>query len=513
MNKMHIASILKSGIKKFGGIIIITLFLSSIVYSSAPPKVSVGKDILFFPINRYPPEEWNKTYGGYGCCTSVFQTNDNGYVITGYYYSDVFLLKLDEWGNDIWLRTFGGKGLDWGMYVQQTSDNCFIVIGLTRSFGSGETDVWLLKTDEDGQELWNCTFGGEKLDEGHSGMETDDGGYIILGVTQSFVPEKNDYWVIKTDKDGIETWNYTYGGIGWDLGMSIQQTHDNGYIMTGATDVSPDGSHQIDLGLIKIDSEGMLVWEKTFGTQRFQDQGLSVKQTSDGGYVLTGVIKAFQDSWKGGDAWLIKTDPQGNKEWDKIFGGFESDVAVSVIETSDQGYVVLGKTDSFGAGKYDLFLMKLDNEGDELWDITFGGNRNEECMGSNSVQQILHEGYIIVGATESFGDSKIGHGPWVIKVAEPTLMVQLSGGFGLSATIENHGSIDLSHVNWCVNISGPLVFKTNFEGVIELLPAQSIANIDSIPIFGFGPVVIRLTSGGIGKVAKGFVLGSFIILH
>jgi len=351
----------------------------------------------------HPPEEWNKTFGGYGYCTSVFQTDDQGYVITGLLSSDVFLLKLDKWGNDIWLRTFGGRGLDWGMYVQQTSDNGFIVIGLTRSFGAGDADVWALKTDENGRELWNRTFGGEKLDEGHASMETDDGGYIILGVTQSFVPEKNDYWVIKIDKDGIETWNYTYGGIGWDLGMAIQQTNDYGYIMTGATDVSPDGSHQVDLGLIKIDGEGRLVWEKTFGTRRFQDQGLSVRQTSDSGYIATGVIKASQDSWEGGDAWVIKTDSQGNKEWDRIFGGFESDIGVSIIETGDQGIVLLGKTDSFGSGEYDLFLLKLDRDGNELWDLTLGGNRNEETMGSSSVQQIFNDGYILVGATESFG--------------------------------------------------------------------------------------------------------------
>jgi hypothetical protein len=366
-----------------------------------------------------PFEDWNKTYGRYGYGCSIQQVNGNGYIITGMASQDIFLKRIDNEGNEIWNKEFGGNGLDMGFCVQQTIDNGFIIFGTTGSFGAGETDVWLIKTDTNGNMQWNKTFGGANLDQGNSGQQTNDGGYVIIGITKSFVSEKNDYWIIKTDVDGNEIWNVTVGGIGWDVGLDIQQTNDGGFILTGIKDVSPTGSHQVDVGLEKIDSNGNLEWEKTFGSvSRRQDQGFSVKQATDGGYIVTGVIDADSDSVENGDLWIIKTDNKGNKQWDKIYAGSNSDVGKSVYQTSDGGYIVLGMTDSYGAGKYDLILLRLDANGNQIWEKTFGGEKDDTIFfGPKSIIQTSDNGFIVIGSTESYKHSPtIGPAIWVIKI-------------------------------------------------------------------------------------------------
>jgi len=434
--------------KKIIGILVCTLLIiCTYCNASNIKKLNTNERKLFFNddlnFTRFlsfndPNEEWNKTYGKNGYCCSVDEINDEGYIITGVQGRDIFLTKLDENGNELWTKKFGGDRQDLGFCVQHTSDNGFVIIGVTNSFDVGDGDVWLIKTDEYGNMMWNRTFGGEKLDEGHSGQETIDGGYVILGVTKSYVEERNDYWLIKTDEDGIEMWNTTIGGIGWDVGISVQQTNDEGYILTGIRDVSSDGSHQVDVGLEKIDANGNIEWEKTFGSiYKRQDEGISVRQTNDGGYIVTGVIDADQDSIEGGDLWLIKTDSEGNKQWEKTFGGSGSDVGMSVWQTNDDGYIVLGMTDSFGAGGYDILLLRIDSNGYELWDMTYGGNKDDIIFfGPNSVQQTKDGGYIAVGATESYKNTpSIGPVPWVIRISafenqrpdKPTITGHTSG--------------------------------------------------------------------------------------
>ncbi|AEB68868.1 transglutaminase-like domain-containing protein [Methanothrix soehngenii] len=394
---------------------------------AVPEESSVAMDVTADVDDRIVSEveTWSKTFGGaendWGM--SVQQTLDSGYIITGWTssfgagYNGLWLIKTNDHGNKLWDRTFGGAECDEGDSVQQTLDGGYIIMGNTESFGAGNNDLWLIKTDDHGNKLWDRTFGGADWDWGSSVQQTSDGGYIITGSTFSFDEAGDrdlwliktgdrDLWLIKTDDQGNKLWDRTFGGAGHDEGNSVQQTLDGGYIIMGYTESFGAGSS--DLWLIKTDDQGNKLWDRTFGGA-YGDDGSSVQQTFDGGYIITGGTSSFDEAGDG-DLWLIKTDAEGNKLWDRTFGGAYGDDGSSVQQTLDGGYIIMGNTESFGAGNNDLWLIKTDDQGNRLWDRTFGGAGHDE---GNSVQQTLDGGYIIMGYTESFGavDSDL----WLIK--------------------------------------------------------------------------------------------------
>jgi hypothetical protein len=352
-----------------------------------------------------------KTFGGssddYG--NSVQQTTDGGYIITGSTHSfgnggdDVWLIKTDSQGNEEWNQTYGGSSYDYGNSVQQTTDGGYIITGNTHHYGNSQDDVWLIKTDSQGQEEWNQTFGGSSgVDIGHSVKQTNDGGFIITGENNSHGNGNDLVWLIKTDSNGSEEWNQTFGGNNYGKGYSVQQTTDGGYIITGWTDSFGNGDYNV--WLIKTDSNGNEEWNRSFGSTQV-DYGFSVKQTTDDGYIITG-------SWYIFDVWLIKTDSQGSEEWNQTFGGshMSGEEGKSVQQTSDGGYIITGSTHSYGNGGSDVWLIKTDLQGNEEWNQTYGGSSDDY---GNSVQQTTDGGYIITGWTESFGNG--GGDVWLIK--------------------------------------------------------------------------------------------------
>jgi len=202
-----------------------------------------------------------------------------------------------------WTRTFGGSNSDYGRSVQQVSDDGYILTGSTASFGNDSYDVWLIKTDAQGNEEWNRILGGSDDDLGSSIQQTADGGYIITGWTNSFGNGNYDVWLIKTDSQGNEEWNQPMGGSDFDRGYSVQQTADGGYIITGET--KSFGNGESDLWLIKTDAQGNEEWNQPMGGSDF-DRGYSVQQTTDGEYIITGWTKSFGNG--NDDAWLIKVE-------------------------------------------------------------------------------------------------------------------------------------------------------------------------------------------------------------
>jgi len=348
---------------------------------------------------------WTRTYGGssYDYGESVAQTSDGGYIVAGYTYSfgaggyDVYLVKTDAVGDTIWTRTYGGFDVDFGYSVAQTSDGGYIVAGETYSFGAGGSDVYIVKTDAVGDTLWTRTYGGSDYDYGRSVAQTSDGGYIVAGYTGSFGAGSRDVYLVKTDAVGDTIWTRTYGGSDNDYGNSVAQTSDGGYIVAGGTESFGAGSY--DIYLVKTDGLGDTIWTRTYGGSD-DDYGLSVAQTSDGGYIVAGVYD-YNFGTGTGDVYLVKTDGLGDTLWTRTYGGSSDDRGYSVAQTSDGGYIVAGVYDyDFGTGTGDVYLVKTDAVGDTLWTRTYGGR---DFDWGNSVAQTSDGGYIVAGFTHSFG--------------------------------------------------------------------------------------------------------------
>jgi peptidoglycan/xylan/chitin deacetylase (PgdA/CDA1 family) len=393
---------------------------------------------VLLPANRLkadgPPVQWQKTFGGNGpdYGLSVQQTIDGGYIIAGYTYSfgaghcDVYLIKTDSAGNEIWQKTFGGNGFDVGYSVQQTSDGGYIIAGDTTLYEWGPFCVYLIKTNSNGDEQWQKTFSsGSEVSEGLSVQQTADGGYIIAGGTYSFVePPDSDVYLIKSDSAGNLQWQKTFGGSGSShYGQSVQQTTDDGYIIVGETFSS--ATDNIDVYLIKTDSTGNEIWQKTFDRD-YRDYGSSVQQTLDGGYIITGYTYSFGTGYC--DVYLIKTDSAGNEIWQKTFSRNGGDSGTSVRQTADGGYIITGSTCSVEGNNEEVYLIKVDPNGNSQWQKTFSGGNGSEGSEGSSVQQTADGGYIIAGTTYWSADP-YDSDVYLIKVApEKQFMITFDDG-------------------------------------------------------------------------------------
>jgi hypothetical protein len=227
-------------------------------------------------------------------------------------------------------------------------------------------------------------------------VQTSDGGYVIVGLTGSFDAGNWDSWMIKTDATGSMVWNKTYGGSGYDAFTSIVETSDGGYLLAGYTDSL--GAGHSDAYLVKTDDSGSMLWNATYGGP--EDDGVwSIVQTSDGGYVLAGFSTSFGAG--NSDFYLIKTDPSGNMQLNQTYGGIGYDYARSIIQANDEGYVMVGYTDSFGVGNLDFLLVKTDSS---------GGGLNDDY--GRSLVQMRSGDYTLVGYTWSFGSG--GRDSWLV---------------------------------------------------------------------------------------------------
>jgi len=308
----------------------------------------------------------------------------------------------------LWTKAYGGDEHDYGNSVRQTTDGGFIIAGTTQSFGANDRDVYLIKTDENGDTLWTRTFGGINLDEGSCVQQTLDGGYIIVGWTKPYGSSDSDVYLIKTDESGDTLWTRTFGGSYGEVGRCVQQTSDGGYIITGNTS-SYGGC--VDVYLIKTDAAGNELWYRTFGDSYYWDLSYSVQQTADGGYIIAG--KTAMQSFEYFDVYLIKTDTNGDSIWTKIIGGPNGHgYANSVQQTTDGGYIIAGSTESYGAGNFDVYLIRADAQGDTLWTRTFGDSGDDQ---GNSVCQTVDGGYIIAGSTKPTDIIDLTYDAYLIK--------------------------------------------------------------------------------------------------
>ena len=292
-------------------------------------------------------------------------------------------------------KVYGGTDYDYGYSAIQTFDNGYIVAGNTSSFGAGSADAYILKTDSMGVAQWQKTYGGINVDHAYSIKQTTDTGFVIAGYTNSFGQGGYDMYIIKTNKTGDVTWSKTYGGSDWDFAYSIEQTTDGGYIITGGTYSYGKGGE--DMYLVKINSVGDTLWTKTYGGAK-DDEAKSVKQTNDGGYILTGFTKSMGDSL--GDIYTIKTNSLGDTLWTKKFGGAQADIGNDVLESVLGGYIIGGETKSFGAGGSDGVIIKLSPTDSLISYQTYGGSEDD---GVYSIAQSAGGRYAMIGYTYTYG--------------------------------------------------------------------------------------------------------------
>ncbi len=348
---------------------------------------------------------------------SVLETSDGGLIFIGTIESsrengdDLWLLKTDAAGREKWSKTFGGAGVDTGNCLQATPDGGYILLGSTRSMGAGGSDVYLVKTDANGNWQWDKTYGGSADDCGYS-IQCIDGGYIIAGSTGSSGAGKDDAYLIKVDMEGKGIWEKTFGGPCADVGYSVRGTSDNGFVIAGCKQPVVDGDDTA--WLVKTDSGGNLEWEQLYGeiasstADLLLEQAKDVQLTADGGYVLAG-----HNHPAGGDfdGWLIKTNAKGEEEWSQAFGGGAWDQVEAVVLTADGGYALAGMSRSYGPWEQ-AWLVKTDGAGKQEWEKHFGGSDEEWAYG---LLQTANEGYILIGTTSGNGHQAylVYHKPWI----------------------------------------------------------------------------------------------------
>ncbi|CAN5610347.1 hypothetical protein BH11BAC1_BH11BAC1_02680 [soil metagenome] len=350
-------------------------------------------------------------------------------------------------------KRYGGKGTDELTCFQQTTDGGYILGGWSRSGIGGDksqadwdttnaksSDYWIVKIDSFGNKQWDKRFGGTRWDYLYALEQTSDGGYILGGQSESGMNgDKSqdawsngiwDYWVVKTDANGNKQWDRRYGGTGADILFTLDQTKDEGYILGGysASGISGDKTEAKrdtssgfgDFWVIKIDSSGNKQWDKSFGGAK-SDWIVSAIQTSDNGFLLGGIsnspiggdkTESNRDTsssvYSSYDFWIIKTDDNGNKEWDKTFGGTSEDELECVIETSDQGFIASGVSQSDATGDksqnswgwFDYWIVKFNSSGNKEWDHDYGGTGNEDNP-KGSICETNDRGFLVAGTSYS----------------------------------------------------------------------------------------------------------------
>ena len=324
---------------------------------------------------------WIKGYAD-AYAYSVDQTNDGGYILAGGIAtlsnnSDVWLLKTDDQGNQQWVNTFGGPETDGCYAVQQTTDGGYILSGFIGETDTSDGEIWISKTDISGAQIWSNTYGSGRAE--YSVQQTTDGGYII---------PTGDMDILKIDANGNTEWSCNYFP---DIRatFSVKQTIDGGYVMTGLVI-----NNNADVCIIKVNSIGGVEWIKTYGNNTFFNESRDIEQTTDGGYIIAGT-KGLSDTTC--VAWFLKTDNQGDTIWTNTIPDIHLTTAFSVAQTTDGGYIFSGGT-GINENYMDIFLVKTDANGDKQWSKIFGDIGTDISF---SVEQTIDGGYIVAGYSSS----------------------------------------------------------------------------------------------------------------
>lgn len=432
----------------------------SIIYSKAKLGLSISMLIMVFCChNVFGQEiEWQHSYGGSGSdiCRYIQQTTDGGYIGIGWSFSndgdvednngseDVWVMKLSEMGEIIWEQNYGGTGSDYGTMCLEISDDGYIVVGRTGSVNgdvsgnNGLNDIWVLKLSDAGEIQWEQNYGGSDFENVVSIVQTEDGGYILLGDSKSSNGDVSsnegsvDAWILKLSNMGEIEWEQNYGGSDIDDGRSLIQTLDGGFIFVGrsrSTDGDVGGNNgEYDLWVVKLSEVGEIEWEENYGGSE-SEIGYSIVQTSDEGYIVSGSSSSSDGdvgaNYGSSDLWVLKLSQVGEIEWEQNYGGTEQEFGWvgKIIQTMDGGYLAaINSSSSDGDvaennGLYDIWLVKLSPTGEIEWEENYGSSSQDYVY---SIQQTNNGNYII-GGMNSMEDGDVtgnngGLDAWIIKI-------------------------------------------------------------------------------------------------
>ena len=484
-----------------------------------------------------PTIQWQKTFGGssYDEPYSIIQTTDGGHIVAGASASangdifgnfggdDFWIIKLSNVGSVQWKKNLGGTGNDIANSIQQTSDGGYIVAGDTESNNynvtgnhGGFTDGWVVKLSSTGNIQWQKALGGSGWDDFLSVQQTSDNGYILTGRSDSSdgdVTENKgfiDLWVVKLSESGGIQWQKTYGGSKEDLGNSVKQCPDGGYIIVGET-ASPDGDAtglhgNVDFWVLKLSANGALEWQKTLGGNN-GDIGSDVVLTPDGGYIVTGYVGSHNtgditghDELAYFDAWVVKLNSAGELQWQKTVGGTGYEYARSVIAANTGGYVIAGSTSStdgdvgFMHGLRDFWVFKLDEMGELVWQQAYGGTKAEHCY---SIANTTDNGFIMTGYAWSVdgdvaGAVNLGRNEyWIVKLSPENTSPTVS-----PSSLENTLDIFPNPAQQYVTIKVPSATASLRVVVSDMLgrevSRQSISNGSTLDIALLAPGLYQL---------------------
>ncbi len=365
--------------------------LNILILLEVVPLLSSAQDSVF-----------NKTYGqiGYNYGEKVIQKSDSGYIILGNKSSfvgntDVYIVRTNNTGNIVWDKAYGGSEVNWADDIKPTADGGYIITGYMNIPDNNDYNIMLLKTDSGGNTEWLKNYGGSNWDLGHSVVETADSGFIVAGETYSFGNGNNDVFLLKTDKNGDSLWSEFYGGSDTDIAYDVSVCHDGNFIITGYTNSFGKGG--FDSYLLKITPSGDTLWTRTYG-DTLDDKTFSGIETQDHGFVFTGSTMNFNAM--GQDGVIFKADSAGNFLWASVIGGIYNEEFYDIFQNSDESLFMAGYTESYGYAGKDFYMVKTDKDGWYIFGPTAGGDKADIAKSGIPTSD---GGYAIIGTTESTG--------------------------------------------------------------------------------------------------------------
>ncbi len=391
------------------------------------------------------------------------QLPDSGFILTGStttystaQSSDVWLVRTDAYGNPLWSKSYGGPSFEFANMVKPITGG-FIVCGLTTR--NGNDDAYLIKTNNTGDTVWEKVIGDAGTQWFEAIIPTTDGGYTAVGVNTTNTHGNYDIYLVKFNAAGVIQWERTIGGGSYEIGNSIQQTGDGGYILAGQS--YSFGAYDGDFYLVKTDANGIVQWQQNFSRPYTQEVHY-VQKTPDGGFILVGDADTLVNGFGDADVWLLKTDSLGNYLWDQVFGGSKKDGGKTVENTTDGGFILGGITRSFGLTNPNFYLIKTDGLGNMVWqDTTYGSPYHDHAY---RCIQTSDGGYAEFGFFknsydfENFALVKLGPNGSVNKdvgidkIVAPLTNLCRSNGVSLEVQLTNYGQTNEQDISVYLSI-------------------------------------------------------------